>query len=323
MTDLRIAYSDNWVAFDADASLWTRILSLRYRVAVVGQEDDPDLLIYGDWGTRHRAFRGRKIYWTGENMLPDFDQCDFAMTSAFLPNEPRHLRVPTWRHFIDEPSRLVSHRGSEPSEAGPRPEFCGQVVSNPKSPLRNRMFRRLNRRRRVNSGGRAFNTTGSRVRDKAEFLRRHRFCLAFENSSSPGYTTEKLLDALLAGCIPIYWGNPDVGTDFNPRRFVNAHDFEDLDSLCDRVIELDDDPEAQAAILKEPILPGNSVPSELGDEDLADGLVRFIESGSAPGRRRYRRRRVREHVHRSWLHQTAASWACRVDATMWRLGIRL
>ena len=42
--------------------------------------------------------------------------------------------------------------------------------------------------------------------DKLRTLRRYRFNLAFENSDLPGYVTEKLLDALKGGCVPLYIG---------------------------------------------------------------------------------------------------------------------
>jgi hypothetical protein len=35
--------------------------------------------------------------------------------------------------------------------------------------------------------------------------------------------TEKITDAFMAGCIPIYWGDLDVVKDFNPRSFINAN----------------------------------------------------------------------------------------------------
>lgn len=319
MTSLRIAFCDTHIEFDADAWIWTRLLRRHHAVDVVSPRDRPDVLFYGDWGSDHRSFDGRKIYWSGENMIPDFDQCDFALTSANLPSETRHLRVPTWRQVIGDPGRLLVSSPPDISEFQRRPGFCAQVVSNPKGLFRNRLFRRLGKRRPVSSGGRAFNNIGGPVADKRSFLRKHRFCLAIENSSSSGYVTEKLTDAFLAGCIPIYWGDPEVATDFNPRRFVNAHDFETLDDLCRRVLEVDDDPSLQASILNEPVFPDNSIPDHLRDETIAAGLAGFVAANTTPGPRRYRNRRLREHVHPSWFHQTAASWTCRADAFLWKL----
>jgi hypothetical protein len=47
--------------------------------------------------------------------------------------------------------------------------------------------------------------------DKIAVARRYRYALVMENQRQPGYVTEKLLDAVAAGCIPIYWGAPDAG----------------------------------------------------------------------------------------------------------------
>ena len=47
-----------------------------------------------------------------------------------------------------------------------------------------------------------------------DYYKHSKFVLAFENSSSPGYCTEKLFHAKVAGAIPIYWGDPLVMNDF-------------------------------------------------------------------------------------------------------------
>ena len=41
-------------------------------------------------------------------------------------------------------------------------------------------------------------------------LHHYKFYLAFENSQSPGYVTEKLWQALKMGSVPIYWGAQDI-----------------------------------------------------------------------------------------------------------------
>jgi hypothetical protein len=45
---------------------------------------------------------------------------------------------------------------------------------------------------------------------KADVLRRYRYALVFENQRQPGYVTEKFLDCLLDGTVPIYWGDPTL-----------------------------------------------------------------------------------------------------------------
>lgn len=47
-----------------------------------------------------------------------------------------------------------------------------------------------------------------------------KFALVMENTLLPGYITEKILVAFLAGMIPIYYGTEEVFEIFNPRAFV-------------------------------------------------------------------------------------------------------
>lgn len=49
------------------------------------------------------------------------------------------------------------------------------------------------------------------VVSKIETLKNYRFSVCFENARDiEGYITEKIFDSLFAGCIPIYWGAPDI-----------------------------------------------------------------------------------------------------------------
>ncbi|MDU9759492.1 glycosyltransferase family 10 domain-containing protein, partial [Helicobacter pylori] len=45
----------------------------------------------------------------------------------------------------------------------------------------------------------------------------------------------KILDAYFSHTIPIYWGSPSVAKDFNPKSFVNVHDFNNFDEAIDYI----------------------------------------------------------------------------------------
>ena len=49
-----------------------------------------------------------------------------------------------------------------------------------------------------------------RVPDKLGLLGQYMFCIAIENSIDLDYITEKLWEAFSAGCIPIYYGSPNI-----------------------------------------------------------------------------------------------------------------
>lgn len=68
-----------------------------------------------------------------------------------------------------------------------------------------------------------FGTGYMRVDSKLTALEKYRFSIVVESCKMRGYFTEKIIDALSQGCIPIYWGAPDIG-DFFDRRGILAFD---------------------------------------------------------------------------------------------------
>lgn len=78
------------------------------------------------------------------------------------------------------------------------------------------------------------------VDDKLGTMSGFKFALCFENCVFPGYVTEKIFDCFFAGCIPVYWGAPDI-TDFVPAEtFVDARQFDswmDLDLYLQEIHE--------------------------------------------------------------------------------------
>jgi alpha(1,3/1,4) fucosyltransferase len=74
------------------------------------------------------------------------------------------------------------------------------------------------------------------VPDKFETLKRYHFCLCFENAENRlGYITEKLWDALVAGCIPIYRGAPNIEDYFTKACFIHAQDFPSRPALMQHI----------------------------------------------------------------------------------------
>jgi len=80
----------------------------------------------------------------------------------------------------------------------------------------------------------------------------YKFSLCYENSVTPGYHTEKLLHGMVAGNIPIYYGDKTVEQDFNPKRFINAVDMSD-EELLERIIEIDESDKLYNEMLSQPI----------------------------------------------------------------------
>ena len=91
-------------------------------------------------------------------------------------------------------------------------------------------------------------------RSKNEILAPYRFNLCFENSIFPGYYTEKLLQAWVAGCIPLYYSDRWCSLDFNPKAMINRMDFSSVDEFVQHVASINASPEAMKELYDQPLL---------------------------------------------------------------------
>jgi hypothetical protein len=77
-------------------------------------------------------------------------------------------------------------------------------------------------------------------KSKLDTIARYKFTLAFENSISADYVTEKFFDALLAGSVPVYRGAPNIA-DFAPGAdcFIDTSQFSGPRDLAEYLSYLD------------------------------------------------------------------------------------
>jgi len=79
-----------------------------------------------------------------------------------------------------------------------------------------------------------------KIEDKIEILRNYKFALCFENAVMEGYITEKIFDALMAGCVPIYYGAPDIKNYLPENIFIDFRDFKNFPELEDYLFSIDE-----------------------------------------------------------------------------------
>lgn len=276
--EIRLGFSDFWTGFDPEDNFFTRLLRVRYRVRI---SDNPDFLIHSCFGRQYLRHTCTRIFYAGENRRADWYATDWAFTFDYTTH-PRHFRLPLWLLYT-EAQALVKPPDFDPDTvAVGKTRFCAFVVSNPVCRVRNTFFRRLSRYKPVDSGGAVLNTLGYRVGDKRAFLSEYKFTIAFENTSRAGYTTEKLVEPMLANSVPIYWGDPLVARDFDTRSFLSAHDVRSLEALIDQVIEADRDADRYRTMLSRPWLRDNTVPTHAHPETLLDQFQRIFETPITP-----------------------------------------
>lgn len=76
------------------------------------------------------------------------------------------------------------------------------------------------------------NIYNGRAEDKDKIVNNFDFSICFENIYGiPDYITEKITDSMTAGCIPVYYGCPNIGTYFPKNTYIDYAEFKSIDKL--------------------------------------------------------------------------------------------
>ncbi|WP_304246913.1 glycosyltransferase family 10 domain-containing protein [Parabacteroides gordonii] len=260
---IRCHFTDFWNGFNYKDRL--EVLLSEYEV--VPDEKNPDYLFYSCFGMNHLKYDNCiKIFCSGENLIPDLNLCDYAVSLSDIQSGDRILDFNyafLWLYrkpFIpDLTSDQLLNR-----------KFCNFVYSNNycADPMRERFYNALSKYKRVDAGGAFLNNMGGRVGDKRSFLKEYKFTIAIENSSLPGYSTEKILDPFLAQSLPIYWGDPNISSDYNPNSFVNLMDYNSPEEAIEEIIRLDNDDASYLEKVTTPFWPYGSSIEEFYESEL-------------------------------------------------------
>lgn len=285
MRKIRIDFCDFYDGFaKTDHWLW-RVLRKRFDLQIY---DEPDFLIYSNPLKHvHRLHNCVKIWYAVESWLPDWSECDYALSYHYL-DDPRNLRLPLYVEYTD-PRELVKQDWDFDDVMKQKTRFCAAVISNATAKhgkQRVQFLDRLHQRKQVDSGGRYANNIGGPLppgsQHKVAWLRNYRFNLCMENESLAGYTTEKIVEAMRARCVPVYWGNPRIAEEFNPKSFLDLSNFDSDEALVERMLELEADPSAYEAMLREPYFHDDK-PNEFFDHDrVLDFFERVFTSPIRP-----------------------------------------
>lgn len=275
---IRIKFVDFWDDFVPENSLFYQLLSEHYDIELTDPSTSPDYIFYSVFGEEHLNYDCVKIFYTGENQCPDFNLCDYAIGFERMEFGDRYFRLPIYylnRYQKDFRLMQEKHVKPVPEKTG----FCSFVYSNDRaSEVRERFFNQLSTYKSVSSGGRYKNNIGGPVADKLAFESEHKFSFSFENSSYPGYSTEKLVQSFAAQTVPIYWGDPTIAQTFNEEAFINCNNYDSWDEVMEEVKRVDADPELYAHMLAVPALktPGkDSIEAKL--EQLTSFLRHIFE----------------------------------------------
>lgn len=251
---MNICYLDFWGGFDPNCNwfnLMFRDLLNDRQINFNSSPQEADIIFFSSFGNSIHAAKNSKaikIFYTGENEPPRLDIADFAFSHEFDTHGGRNFRLPHWYMYINWwgepnfPHAWVSvedlTNNWDPEEVYNRKEFCSIVIGNP---VRNRIqvAQKLNEYKPVHGYGKVFGNYFNGC--KVDLLKNYRYNICFENSITEGYVTEKLLEAKVAGCIPIYFGDDSASRDFNEKCYINYRKMSKPEDLLNRIIEIEND----------------------------------------------------------------------------------
>lgn len=303
----RIAITDSPVSFIENT---LQFVSDQYELELT-TDRDADYVFYSVDGYDVLKYSGVRIFVTGENVTPNLAITDYSMDFEKFSYGDRHIWFPLIKLYRKAYQALLAPRPNANEVMSGKTGFCAYVMSNIKdsAPERTEIFNILSSYKQVNSGGGWNNNVGGRVSDKIQFQSQHKFVIAFENSSSVGYLTEKFSEAAASNAVPIYWGDTEISEVFNPKAFINCHDFESFDHVLDHVKAIDQDDDRYRSMLSEPWFLNSHEPEELQDETFAAFLSNIFDQDPASAYRRNRsrwgiktERRLYDMYHRPYLH---------------------
>jgi hypothetical protein len=194
------------------------------------------------------------IFQTGENLRHDFAPSDFSITFDLGISNPNHFRMPYWMEMIDWSAEGVT--GNQNPRFGRllnldrlcaplgedflnRPHKAAIFASHLREP-RGTLLEAVKKQIEVVEFGRSFNPQIKNHSEsgliKFDELQQFAFNLCPENGMHPGYYSEKIPEAFMAGCLPITWVDENVKVDFNPLAFINlapmsANHFSELGEI--------------------------------------------------------------------------------------------
>lgn len=226
-------------------------------------EENPDFIFHDAHVMDVVKYSGVRIGFAGENARIDFNISDYGIGFDHLFFQDRYLRFPLYLLYTEALNAAEKKSESilfESSDKLINRKFCNFLVSNGNGiQFRTQFFKYVNEYKQVDSGGKYLNTIGHLISNKFEWQKGFKFSLCFENSSTSGYLTEKLIEASAAGTIPIYWGDPDaLGSiesgkgGINPKAIISV-DSKQPQMALEKIQELDNTPDLYMKTLKEPL----------------------------------------------------------------------
>jgi hypothetical protein len=254
-------------------------------ISLVKNAKNCDIVIvtYWDVGFSQQFPNALVVFISGEpKPLPKGARIDIVVDCKQAKTSS-HLYFPFYASsFFERTHHTPFHLIKDTSSLPTKSKFCAYMYRYD-IPHRVALFDALNKYKPVDALGKSRNKNkrhtfqGNNPYDAAVSLYQpYKFVICCENHVIPGYITEKIINAMLAGAIPIYYGALDVVSHFNPHSFIRVQDFPNLTSMVAHVQKIDQDAVLYNQLRQEPWLQSNQLNAYLELEKQTYRIGEFI-----------------------------------------------
>ena len=226
------------------------------------EQEKPDYLMFSFYGCTHNDLKYKnaiKIAIYEEGFIPSFTEEDYIFGLAHIFYLDRYFRKATLIEYLQKYNLKNKdfRKARQKALNGPKREkFCGAVLNNETNlnHFREKFVKELSKYKRVDSGGEIDNNLGYNVTDKIQFFSSYKFSIAFEKNTADGYATDHILNSLLAGTVPIYYGDYLIDEYINPETYILVRNDIDLLDKIEYIKQVDQDDNLYKSFLQKDVL---------------------------------------------------------------------
>jgi hypothetical protein len=254
---------------------------LKKNFDVILDDKNPDVLFYSLYFGAHKNYNNcLKIYVNSEPMnyndlslypsdsrhIVAINDSDYMFTS-YQSNISKNYYMPIfllWLYHHIKVTKIVESFESltKYREITDKNRFCIFLHKNHNAEKRNQLLSKVTQYKQVEFRSDSISNNYCSL-GKINGIKNFKFSFAMQNHYYkenkynyvvPGLIDEKIIESLIAGTIPLYYGNENVGDYINSESIINFHDFESDERFIQKIIDIDSNNKLFEDYLRQPII---------------------------------------------------------------------
>ena len=247
-------------------------------------KNEPDYIIFSTTGDNHMKYKSafKILIKTKIGILNTYKTdliIDTVNDTKHLPDKTKMIYIPYYvlsfqERFKNGPNGLIKSKIYNANQIlKSKTKFCAFLYHNCEVKYRNKFYYILNKYKKVDALGTCLGKPSEEEYDRFFFkdkeesyhdravkkYRPYKFVICFESAKKDGYISEKIVNAMLANCIPIYYGADDIIKHFNEKCFINANKYSEFEECVKLIETIDKDDNLYLKMLGESWIQNNKL----------------------------------------------------------------